>query len=84
VHSFNLDLQLPTTWLGEVELGRVEELIGRSFACGRILQGRLTGFGHAHGHLRLRHRFFGRGILNQHADIHRACPERRWRGEDSD
>ena len=37
VYTFNLDLQLPATWLGEVELGRVEKLVGRSLACGRIL-----------------------------------------------
>src|SRR5207237_494976 len=34
----NLDFQLPAAWLREFELGRVEELIGRRFACGQILQ----------------------------------------------
>jgi hypothetical protein len=75
---------LATTWLGEFELGRVEELIGRSFACGRILQGKLTGFGHAHGHPRLWHWFPGQGVLNQHADVHGAGPEGRWRGKNGD
>src|SRR5438132_9824993 len=47
VNTFNLDFQVPEPWLGEFELGRVEQLIGRSFACGRILQGKLTRFAHA-------------------------------------
>ena len=50
MQTFNLDLHVPASWLGELELGRAEELVGRRLGCGRIFQGKTPGLGHADRH----------------------------------
>jgi hypothetical protein len=67
LRSLNLDFESPATGFRKFELGRLQELVGRRLRCRGIFQGMSPGFGHADGHLNLRHGISRRGILNQHA-----------------
>ena len=85
MRPFDGNFHIPPARFRQFEDGRVEESIGRRFRGGRAFHG-ASGPGRlqAHGHLRLRHAFAGRGVLYEHADVHRPGPERRGRSEDRD
>jgi len=84
MQTFNLNLHLPAARLGEFELGRAEELVGRRLVCGRIFQGRSPGFAHADGHPHLRREISCGSILNQRANVDSAGSQRCGCGKNGD
>jgi hypothetical protein len=84
MRTVELDLDPPSAWLGKFELGRVKKLVRSRLWCRGILQGRLTGFGHTNDHPRLGQGLSSHGVLNEHTDIYRTCPEGGRRRENGD